>query len=163
MLIIFSLLTFCSQDSLPEEQLATDAEMIWCVSNADYVEAGSSLIFTGWDSVIINKNQKFEDDEATRAQDLYRTLYSAIEYYDFLENMGGVGIVDKEQMLSDIESSWTEGKEYSSTTNNAVITIKRWPNYKTYYETSEDDYKDQYVANYVNSYSICKLWYGANN
>ena len=163
MLIIFSLLTFCSQDSLPEEQLATDAEMIWCVSNADYVAAGSILIFTGWDSVRIDKSQRFEGDEATRAKDLYRTLYSTIEYYDFIEDNTNFTIIkDKEQMLRDIESSWVEGKK-NVNAENKTNTIELWPNYKTYYETSEDDYKDQYVANYVNTYSICKLWYDANN
>ena len=159
-LILFTFLIFvsCSQESLPEEQLASDAEMIWCVSNAEYAEAGSYMIFTGWDSVRVDKSQRFEGDEATKAKDLYRSLYSAIKYYDFIEyNTDLLSIKDKDQMLGDIESSWVEGKVNQTAINNVVASIERWPTYKKFYENHEDPNPENFrLYNYVNSYSICK-------
>ena len=163
-LFIFLIFVSCFKESLPEEQLASDAEMIWCVSNAEYVEAGSYMIFTGWASVRVDKSQRFEGDEATKAKDLYRTLYSTIEYYDFNEDNTNFTVInDKDQMLSDIESSWVEGKVNQTAENGAQAFIERWPKYKSWYETSEDDLQEFYMTNYVNTYSICKLWYDANN
>jgi hypothetical protein len=165
LLVVF--VSFCNSISIPQDKIASDSEMIWCVSNADYVRAGSTLIFTGWESVEFKDNGlKFTGLEATRAKDLYRTLYATVEYYEFigidLEEKAPISF-NKQITLKNLEATWVEGKKNRTAFNNAADVIRNWPNLKEVYESTDKDNRDMWLPNYVNSYSICKLWYQANN
>ena len=158
-LSIFFLILYCSPNSIPVDQLATDGEMVWCVSNADYVKAGSTLVFTGWDSVIFNDSGlKFKDDEATTAKNLYKTLVAAVEYFEFPESESFM--YSKSYYLEQIKSNWKPEKKNETAINYARDLINEWPEFKSNYEQYDLDVDKN---RYITAYSICKLWYQANN
>ena len=163
-IILLLLISFCSSGGIDESKLATDAEMIWCISKKEYISAGSALIYFNDDSVSWDDGKSeyggvtFKGEEAIKAKELYRNLVAVIEYYEFTGTEQGAhtGAYDKRDYLESIET--TESR------NNAIRLIAEWPSYKTDYNNKleNNDLNNRIISDYVNAYSICKLWYDSS-
>ena len=182
-IILFLSITFCSGSGVDESKLATDSEMVWCLSQETYVQAGTFMIESGSDSAQVGGVSFFED-EAVKAREVSKTLLNSIRLYEFLETdnpgVGFMGEIDYRNKLDwasgyvyksknlyyeALEMNYVDGN-WSSYTNRVFI---HWSNIKKAYENNNQEFdKDSSEfynteINYINAYSICKLWYDSSN
>ena len=181
--IVFLTFIICCQ-SFTSNSIASDSEMVWCLSQDSYVRAGSTLSASGWDSVQFkDSGETFQGNEAAKAKEIFRTLQNSIKVYEFLPSSGEVfntidggpvnyrSITDwsainvyksKTNYLDALQSEKNENKEgYNNYSSRIFI---HWRNIKAGFEEDFGDLSpDNIEENYINSYSICKLWYEANN
>tara|TARA_B100002019_G_C21073891_1_gene500390 strand:- start:49 stop:609 length:561 start_codon:yes stop_codon:yes gene_type:complete len=181
--IVFLTFILCCQ-SFTSNSIASDSEMVWCLSQESFVRAGSTLTASGWDSVQFGPSgEKFQGNEAAKAKQIFRTLQNSIKVYEFLPSSNedfstfDGGPVDYRNKLD-----WSTSNVYKSKTNylDALQANKKeneesytnysnrifihWRNIKPSFEEDNGDLSPVNIEeNYINSYSICKLWYEANN
>ena len=170
--ILFFILILCCQSST-NNNLASDSEMVWCLSQETYVQAGSILVGSGWDSTeFTDSGEKFDGNEAAKAKDLYRSLVNSIEFYEFLPGSNAEPMNYKSKLdwgfnsvyksendyINALEPFKVEGEnKYTSYTSRIFI---HWRNIEL---LGDDDLVNNIEENYINSYSICKLWHDTNN
>ena len=82
-IILLLLISFCSSSGIDESKLATDAEMVWCLSNRDYVSVGSAATLKGWETVKIG-SKKFSKEEVILSKKLFNTLKESILMTEFI-------------------------------------------------------------------------------
>lgn len=185
-LFIFSILfTSCNFSNIDNSQLATDSEMVWCLAQASYVRAGSTLVASNWENVSFSDTkEKFSGSEAIKAKEIYRTLFQSIKIYDFKEaedNPNSINnfywklgvqlytssFLTKDKYFDNLISNKVENTEVLRYINYSKYIFDHWEDIKKDYELALNNFDKEsikiYEANYVNSYSICKIWFSANN
>jgi hypothetical protein len=175
-LLIFFLVG-CSSGAINSEDIATDSELIWCLSQETMVDIGSISTATGWDKIKdYSTNERWSETEVVEAKKIYNTLITTIDYYDYIEPnkthpdiFSGDLTNTKDDHKRWLTSVFKDGKLYGNSVDSFFYEMKT---IKTEYETDEffnenKDYnqalKENRRAEYINSHSICKLWYEVNN
>ena len=175
-LFLFLLIFFlvgCSSGVINSEALATDSEMVWCLSNSDYVGVGSSATLKGWETVEIG-NKNFSKEEVILSKRLFNTLKESILMTEFItteynEETGVYASITKEGYINAITSREDGYKAY----NDVRWLFGNWRNSKSIYLQNDDiedidtskkeSLKLRKEADYINAYTVCKLWYEVNN
>lgn len=172
-IILFLSITFCSGSGVDESKLATDSEMVWCLSNSDYVSVGSSATLKGWETVEIG-SKYFSKEEVILSKKLFNTLKESILMTEFVtteynEETGVYASTNKERYINAITSREDGYNAY----NDVGWLFGNWRNSKLIY-LQNDDIEDIDInkkralklkkeADYINAYTVCKLWYEVNN
>jgi len=176
-IILFLSITFCSGSGVDESKLATDSELIWCLSQETMVYIGSISTATGWDKIKNEEtNERWSEAEVVEAKKIYNTLITTIDYYEYIEPnkthpdiFSGDLTNTKYEHKKWLTSVFEDGKLYGNLVSSFFYTMKT---IKTEYESERSfnenkDYnqalKENRRAEYINSHSICKLWYEVNN
>ena len=173
--IVFLFITFCGGNlngGINSENLATDSEMVWCLSNSDYVGVGSVATLKGWETVEIG-NKTFSKEEVILSKRLFNTLKESILMTDFItteydEETGVYASITKEDYVNAI----TSREDGYKANNNVGWLFGNWRNSKTIYLQNDQIEIDNSIkkslklkkeANYINAYSVCKLWFEVNS
>ena len=175
-LLIFFLAS-CSNGGVNTEELATDSELIWCLSQETMADIGSISTATGWERIKDEStNENWSEAEVVEAKKIYNTLITTIDYYEYIEPdkthpdiFSGDLTTTKDDHKYWLISIFEGGKVSRFMVDSFFYEMKT---IKTEYETDKDfnevkDYnqalKENRRAEYINSHSICKLWYEVNN
>jgi len=169
--------SLCSTVAINTEKLATDSELIWCLSQETMVEIGSISTATGWVEIEAKStNESWSETEVVEAKKIYNTLITTIDYYEYIEPdkthpdiFSGDLTTPKYDHKNWLISFFKDGKVSKFMVDSFFDEMKT---IKTEYESDKDfnenkDYnqalKENRRAEYINSHSICKLWYEVNN
>ena len=66
-----------------QQKLANNDEKIWCLSQEDYVTAGSVLNSSGLSEVTLVNGPSFSEESAQAARELHNTLLTTVIYYEY--------------------------------------------------------------------------------
>ena len=175
--LLFMFILNCSIGQINYENLATDGQIIWCLSQEEQVEIGSIAVATGWPKISDKSTgEKWDESFVDEAKEYYKTLITTIEYYEYLEpnkTHPDIFVTDISNTKSDhkrwLISIYKDGELYG---NQVDLFFSEMKSIKTDYESDrffleDKDYNEALKENrrvdYVNSHSICKIWYEANN
>lgn len=175
-LLIFFLAS-CSNGGVNTEELATDSELIWCLSQETMADIGSISTATGWERIKDEStNENWSEAEVVEAKKIYNTLITTIDYYEYIEPdkthpdiFSGDLTNTKDDHKKWLTSVFKDGQLYGNQVNLFFNDMKK---IKTEYETDKffgenKDYnqalKENRRAEYINLHSICKLWYEVNS
>ena len=170
-LILFLFVISCTGSNINNDDLATDSELIWCLSQETMVDIGSISTATGWDKIKDDStNEKWSETEVVEAKKIYNTLITTIDYYDYIEPnkshldiFPGILTNTKDDHKKWLTSVFKDGKLYANLVDSFFYEMKT---IKTEYESDKffnenKDYnqalKENRRAEYINSHSICKL------
>lgn len=184
------------------DTLASDAQLIWCLSQESNVNAGSYAEMSGKKSFTFTKPtfQEWSESEVVEAKRIYNLLVITIQTYKFVEpedityaamleeNIYTTFYYDKDFLIQRLISK-NEGNGYFL--NDVEAYFYSFSNIKSIYQEQllempgnldrvfaklksellsseyKYDYREQaieiYKVNYINYYSICKLWFEASN
>ena len=174
-LLLFFILN-CSTGQINSENLATDGQIIWCLSQEEKVRIGSIAVATGW-TELRNKTtgEKWDESFVDEAKEYYKTLITTLDYYQYLEpNKTHPEIVAGRAKTKSDHKKWLISiyKDGKLEQSSAFLFFTEMKNIKSEYESdsfiSEDkDYNEALKENrrvdYVNTHSICKIWYESYN
>lgn len=81
--IVFLTFIICCQ-SFTSNSIASDSEMVWCLSQDSYVRAGSTLSASGWDSVqFSDSGETFQGNEAAKAKEILELFKIVLKFMNF--------------------------------------------------------------------------------
>ena len=122
--------------------------------------------------------EKWDESFVDEAKEYYKTLITTVEYYEYLKpnkTYPDMFSLDKANTKSShkkqLISIYEDGKLFGNQVDIFFSEMKRiksdYESDKFFREDKDKDYnealKESRRVDYVNSYSICKIWYESNN
>ena len=176
--ILLIFLVSCSNSNVNTENLATDSQLIWCLSQEKMVDIGSVASATGWDKLKDTiTNESFSESVVIEAKEIYNTLITTIDFYEYVQPSKfhpEILFTEKTKTKQDhkvfLKTTFIEGELYDNQVDLFFLEMKsaksRYESDK-FFRKNDKEYnealKENREAEYVNSHSICKLWYEVNN